>query len=376
MVALLPFGAELVNLRTDLLEARTQYDGIKEELHAVLLKHHGTTPKHVSEVKMGYDVQPDLEFETEQSSPNLPDKGKYGNTVELFSLQNEVTLLRDENTSLRNTIVALQSEVFGAKLTAKYLDKELAGRNPINRGGFSFVFEVNTEWDFPVCIAALYLSLSNSMPPCGICLQHDPALAPVHRAALVQIQQLQLLGREMRGEEKDKLWRQLEAEILLQRHKTLVRTLRNKGSVDSFSVIPEPQTSSLQGIGEPRIVTIQKGRYEELGICITERSGWRVRGQSPGNTESWWEVWVKSRQRESWWEAKELSRQHESWWEVKALSRQRESRREAKELSRQRESRWECPSREPIASAGAVYRGGVITDGSENMGCSVHQESQ
>nr|CAD7438782.1 unnamed protein product [Timema bartmani] len=47
---------------------------------------------------------------------------------------------------------------------------------------------INTGRDFPVCIAALYLSLSNSMPPTprGVCLQHDPASAPAHHAALVQ----------------------------------------------------------------------------------------------------------------------------------------------------------------------------------------------
>ena len=43
-------------------------------------------------------------------------------------LDAEVKGLRRENTELRQYILALQSEVYGARLAAKYLDKELAGR--------------------------------------------------------------------------------------------------------------------------------------------------------------------------------------------------------------------------------------------------------
>lgn len=37
-------------------------------------------------------------------------------------------LLRKENEALRRHIAVLQAEVYGARLAAKYLDKELAGR--------------------------------------------------------------------------------------------------------------------------------------------------------------------------------------------------------------------------------------------------------
>mgnify|MGYP005984472229 len=36
--------------------------------------------------------------------------------------------LQLENAALRKSILSLNSEVYGAKLAAKYLDKELAGR--------------------------------------------------------------------------------------------------------------------------------------------------------------------------------------------------------------------------------------------------------
>ncbi|XP_016119612.1 Golgi-associated PDZ and coiled-coil motif-containing protein, partial [Sinocyclocheilus grahami] len=62
------------------------------------------------------------------------------------------------------------AEVYGARLAAKYLDKELAGR----------------------------------------------------------VQQIQLLGRDMKGPAHDKLWNQLEAEIHLHRHKTVIRACRGR----------------------------------------------------------------------------------------------------------------------------------------------------
>ena len=43
-------------------------------------------------------------------------------------LEAEVTDLRKENCELKQYILALQGEVYGARLAAKYLDKELAGR--------------------------------------------------------------------------------------------------------------------------------------------------------------------------------------------------------------------------------------------------------
>lgn len=43
-------------------------------------------------------------------------------------LEAEVKLLRKENEALRRHIAVLQAEVYGARLAAKYLDKELAGR--------------------------------------------------------------------------------------------------------------------------------------------------------------------------------------------------------------------------------------------------------
>lgn len=41
----------------------------------------------------------------------------------------ELKELKKENEDLRDYILQLQGEVYGARLAAKYLDKELAGRS-------------------------------------------------------------------------------------------------------------------------------------------------------------------------------------------------------------------------------------------------------
>ena len=43
-------------------------------------------------------------------------------------LEVEMRLFKKENEALRRHMAVLQAEVYGARLAAKYLDKELAGR--------------------------------------------------------------------------------------------------------------------------------------------------------------------------------------------------------------------------------------------------------
>jgi len=109
----------------------------------------------------------------------------------------------------------LQSELFGSRLAAKYLDKELAGR----------------------------------------------------------IQQIQLLGRDVKDSDHDRLWNQLEAEIHLHRHKTVIRACRGN-CMPGHELAAPPQHNSValkkrQGIGNIRFVTVDKDPNEGLGISIT-----------------------------------------------------------------------------------------------------------
>jgi hypothetical protein len=123
--------------------------------------------------------------------------------------------LRKENDELKDYALNLQSEIYGARLAAKYLDKELAGR----------------------------------------------------------IQQIQLLGKDLKGDEHERLWNQLEAEIHLHRHKTVIRACRGKkGLKEKLPAPPNHDFQTLkkkQGVGEVRIVELKKEPKEGLGISIT-----------------------------------------------------------------------------------------------------------
>ncbi|CAG5124290.1 unnamed protein product, partial [Candidula unifasciata] len=87
------------------------------------------------------------------------------------------------------------------------------------------------------------------------------------------IQQIQLLGRDMRGAEHDKLWNQLEAEIHLHRHKTVIRACRGRSLRKKKLPVPPghsfPELKKKHGLGDTRVVTVHKEPEEGLGMSIT-----------------------------------------------------------------------------------------------------------
>uniref|UniRef100_A0AC35TR66 PDZ domain-containing protein n=1 Tax=Rhabditophanes sp. KR3021 TaxID=114890 RepID=A0AC35TR66_9BILA len=125
-----------------------------------------------------------------------------------------VDMLKKDNERAREIISSMQAELYAARLAAKYLDKELAGR----------------------------------------------------------IQQIQLLGRDMRGQEHDRLWNVLESEINLHRHKTVIRACRGR---KHGKMLPTPKPKECfvpgkNGIGKNRFVTIKKESTSDgLGMSIT-----------------------------------------------------------------------------------------------------------
>ena len=132
---------------------------------------------------------------------------------DITPLIQEINILRQENRTLRNDCLQLQSNLFGAQLANKYLDKELAGR----------------------------------------------------------IQQIQLLAKsDLRGIEHDRLWNQLEAEIHLHRHKTVVKACR--GRITSSFV----QSHIPAGNRTKRIInTTTAHRYTSAGQSSND-STWQV----------------------------------------------------------------------------------------------------
>ncbi|UJR09616.1 hypothetical protein I4U23_013850 [Adineta vaga] len=123
--------------------------------------------------------------------------------------------LEKENEKLKKEIINLESEIYGSRLATKYLDKELAGR----------------------------------------------------------IQQIQLLSRDLRGPNHEKLWNQLEAEIHLHRHKTVIRACRGREKVNKILTTPPGHDVNTlrkrHGVGELRTVKLYKDEKQALGISIT-----------------------------------------------------------------------------------------------------------
>lgn len=156
--------AQLVDLRSELTDVQAEKAVVEKEVHEQLLQLHAMQLK--LQAKGGQAVDSDSIKDRMEKELEASKKEK----VKEAKLEAEVKMLKKENEALRRHIAVLQAEVYGARLAAKYLDKELAGR----------------------------------------------------------VQQIQLLGRDMKGPAHDKLWNQLEAEIHLHRHKTVIRACRGR----------------------------------------------------------------------------------------------------------------------------------------------------
>ncbi|XP_034383341.1 Golgi-associated PDZ and coiled-coil motif-containing protein isoform X2 [Cyclopterus lumpus] len=201
--------AQLVDLRSELTEAKAERKVIEREVHDQLLQLHALQLQ--LHAKQGHAEDSDsikdrLEQELEVSKKEKLAEARLGTEVKLFKKENE---------ALRRHMAVLQAEVYGARLAAKYLDKELAGR----------------------------------------------------------VQQIQLLGRDMKGPAHDKLWNQLEAEIHLHRHKTVIRACRGRNDPKKPLLSPVGHGPEMlkksQGVGPIRKVVLVKDDHEGLGISIT-----------------------------------------------------------------------------------------------------------
>lgn len=198
-----------MDLRSQLCEVRANKSVLEKELQKLLLQ------LHAAQLKVHARSNNNIDSETIKTKLESEIERYRKDALREAVLESEVELLKTENEKMRQDMVLLQGELFGARLAARYLDKELAGR----------------------------------------------------------IQQIQLLGRDMRGVEHDKLWNQLEAEIHLHRHKTVIRACRKRNSHGHrLSVPPGHDSESLrkrQGIGEIRRIVIEKEDGEGLGISVT-----------------------------------------------------------------------------------------------------------
>ncbi|XP_071019034.1 Golgi-associated PDZ and coiled-coil motif-containing protein-like isoform X2 [Oncorhynchus clarkii lewisi] len=201
--------AQLVDLRSELTDVQAEKVVVEREVHDQLLHLHAMQLQ--LHAKAGQTADSDSIKDRMERELQANKKEK----VKEVKLEAEVKLHKKENEALRRHVAVLQAEVYGARLAAKYLDKELAGR----------------------------------------------------------VQQIQLLGRDMKGPAHDKLWNQLEAEIHLHRHKTVIRACRGRNDPKKPLESPVGHETDIlkktQGVGPIRKVVLAKEDHEGLGISIT-----------------------------------------------------------------------------------------------------------
>uniref|UniRef100_A0A672ZBJ0 Golgi-associated PDZ and coiled-coil motif containing n=1 Tax=Sphaeramia orbicularis TaxID=375764 RepID=A0A672ZBJ0_9TELE len=174
--------AQLVDLRSELTEAQAEREVVEREVHDQLLQLHALQLQLHAKQGQSEDSESIKDRLVGGATGHIEQEFESSKKEKLAEsrLEAEVKLYKKENEALRRHMAVLQAEVYGARLAAKYLDKELAGR----------------------------------------------------------VQQIQLLGRDMKGPAHDKLWNQLEAEIHLHRHKTVIRACRGRN--DPKKPLPSP----------------------------------------------------------------------------------------------------------------------------------------
>nr|XP_054752663.1 Golgi-associated PDZ and coiled-coil motif-containing protein-like [Lytechinus pictus] len=114
--------AHILNMRADLCDTKASKVIMEKELHNQLLQLHAVQLQLHSNLGQNVDseaIKKKLEGEMQTFKAD---------SFKQVRLEAELDVMRKENAELRQHILGLQGEVYGARLAAKYLDKELAGR--------------------------------------------------------------------------------------------------------------------------------------------------------------------------------------------------------------------------------------------------------
>ncbi|CAF0811791.1 unnamed protein product [Rotaria sp. Silwood1] len=203
--------AQLIDVRTEMVDAKADRQALEQQCKDIMLQLHASQLEcQILKNQGEIDGAETIRKKLEEQIAKQRDEFKQNLTPEIKAQEFE-----KENTKLKAQIINLQSEIYGSRLAAKYLDKELAGR----------------------------------------------------------IQQIQLLGRDLRGADHENLWNQLEAEIHLHRHKTVIRACRGREKINKILTMPPGHDFNTlrkrHGVGEIRTVQLHKDAKEALGISIT-----------------------------------------------------------------------------------------------------------
>lgn len=217
-------------LRDRLIEAESEKKILEKQLEAKVAQLNLIADTYHSKRKPDPRIMP-LSVPT-KSTNGIQDDPDYSKVY----AQQEIKCLRRENITLRKHLVNLESELLGARLKARYLDKELSGR-----------------------------------------IQQIQLLSErIFHTHLLYINTFFMTGKpDLKSQDQDRVWNQLEAEIHLHRHKTVVRAYRDRLSScpSSTKDLPPGHGYELlkkrQGVGDLREVIIDRKADEGLGISIT-----------------------------------------------------------------------------------------------------------
>ncbi|KAJ8929740.1 hypothetical protein NQ314_017555 [Rhamnusium bicolor] len=215
-------GAELIHMRAELIDSKSKKEVLDSELHNLLLQLHSSQLSKL----------PDSLGSKRQDHYFKPDVSAIKKKLEAEIRQSPIRRVSKESEELKFSPSTVEPAQYKAE-TAQLQAENAALRNEV----LALTSEV-----YGAKLAAKYL---------------DKELA----------------GREMRGDIRDKLWRQLESEILLQRHKTVVRACRRNSSLNNPRKCPKPETETVtegtEHFGDIRTVIVKRKLDQGLGISIT-----------------------------------------------------------------------------------------------------------
>uniref|UniRef100_A0A915NKK4 Uncharacterized protein n=1 Tax=Meloidogyne floridensis TaxID=298350 RepID=A0A915NKK4_9BILA len=118
-------------------------------VHSLSCQLYSKTAPHESEI-----IKKKLDKEMRMfNTKNLP----------ITKSQAEISLLKEENLKLKSLLNSVHSEIYGARLAAKYLDKELAGRFEMSDSDIDVVNLSNSEEEPAQKIKVIDFAKSNSI---------------------------------------------------------------------------------------------------------------------------------------------------------------------------------------------------------------------
>jgi hypothetical protein len=129
--------AQILNLKSDVIEAKAFKQAAERELEKLMIELHSLQLQNQKLKESGSAAAASTSDSTASTTDIIQKKleeemqkrfNKDNESLNVALIQAELNEYKKENEFLKEQMVNLNSEVYGARLAAKYLDKELTGR--------------------------------------------------------------------------------------------------------------------------------------------------------------------------------------------------------------------------------------------------------